>query len=57
MVQLLSAHIVGPIMCVNLTLALVLANMKNTKGIVMNYNLFHNTSCLGDAYSCQASFK
>ena len=23
----------------------------------MNYNLFHNTSCLGDAYSFQASFK
>ena len=23
----------------------------------MNYNLFHNTSCMGDAYSFWASFK
>ena len=23
----------------------------------MNYNLFHNTSCLGDAYSFKALFK
>ena len=23
----------------------------------MNYSLFHNSSCLGDAYSFQASFK
>ena len=30
---------------------------KHLKAIAMNYNLFHNTSCLGDAHSFQASFK
>ena len=30
---------------------------ENTKGYFMNYNLFHNNSCQGDAYSFQASFK